>query len=266
MNNPTTPKRKIPPDIYTDPMQLTIPTIPQNKKGKAAVNQSNQSENSQNSFNNQSISYSLVNHLLEVLLELEKDKEIQIAVQQQLEILNAIKEVKTLGKKDKLKDILSRQVKQKTTENVVISQLQKQVENLENSVENKFNLILKSIETTSQNEAQNHAQIQAQIQSQIQSSNEIKSYAQVAADNTQIQENNFQTFEQIKQQKQQKKQQEKELEKQKYREKRLIIQVEKKVAENINSYQLRNQINDRFFTKENINLPVIATVTKSFTS
>ena len=60
-----------------------------------------------------------------MLLELEKDKEIQIAVQQQLEILNAIKEVKTLGKKDKLKDILSRQVKQKTTENVVISQLQK---------------------------------------------------------------------------------------------------------------------------------------------
>ena len=43
-----------------------------------------------------------------MLLELEKDKEIQIAVQQQLEILNAIKEVKTLGKKDKLKDILLR--------------------------------------------------------------------------------------------------------------------------------------------------------------
>jgi len=43
-----------------------------------------------------------------VLLELEKDKEIQIIVQQQLEILKTIKEVKTLGKKDKLKDILSR--------------------------------------------------------------------------------------------------------------------------------------------------------------
>jgi len=38
------------------------------------------------------------------------------------------------------------------------------------------------------------------------------------------------------------------------------------VAESFNSYQIRNQINDRFFTKENINLPVIATVTKSFTS
>jgi hypothetical protein len=40
MNNPTTPKKRIPPDIFTDPMQLTIPTISQNKKrkGKAAVN------------------------------------------------------------------------------------------------------------------------------------------------------------------------------------------------------------------------------------
>ena len=38
------------------------------------------------------------------------------------------------------------------------------------------------------------------------------------------------------------------------------------MAENFNSYQLRNQINDRFFTKKNINLLIIATVTKFFTS
>ena len=129
MNNPTTPKKQIPPDIFTDPMQLTIPTIPQNKKGKekAAVNQIDQSEkeNLQNNFNEHSIRYSQVNHLLEVLLEVEKNKEVQIAVQQQLEILDAIKEFKTLGKKDKLKTISSKQAKQKTAENVVISQLQK---------------------------------------------------------------------------------------------------------------------------------------------
>ncbi len=125
MNNPTTPKRKIPPDIFADPMQLTIPTIPQNRKGKTAVNQSNQSkkENLQNSFNEQEINYSLVNHLLKVLLESEKDKEIQIVVQQQLEILDAIREFKVLGKKEKLKAISSKQVEQKTAENVVISQL-----------------------------------------------------------------------------------------------------------------------------------------------
>ena len=41
MNNSIASKRKIPPDIFTNSMQLTIPTIPQNKKRKAAVNQSN---------------------------------------------------------------------------------------------------------------------------------------------------------------------------------------------------------------------------------
>ncbi len=45
-NNPETPKRKILPNIFIDSMQLTIPTIPQNKKGKekAAESQSNQSK------------------------------------------------------------------------------------------------------------------------------------------------------------------------------------------------------------------------------
>ena len=95
--------------------------------------------------------------MLEVLLEIEKDKEVQIVVQQQLEILDAIKEFKILGKKNKLKAMVSKQAKQETAENVVISQLQKQVENLENSVENKFNLILKSIETKSQDQSQNQA-------------------------------------------------------------------------------------------------------------
>ena len=54
---------------------------------------------------------------------MEKDKEVQIAVQQQLEILDAIKEFKLLGKKDKLTAIFLRQAKQETAENVVISQI-----------------------------------------------------------------------------------------------------------------------------------------------
>ena len=163
MNNPTTPKQRIPPDIpdiFTDPMQLTIPTIPQNRKGKEkASEQSTQLE--------AEISYSLINHLLKILLESEKDKDIQIAVQQQLVILDAIKEFKVQGKKEKLIAISSKQVEQKTAENAVISQLQKQVENLEKSVENKFSLILKFIETKSQEQLQNQSQIQAQNQAQF---------------------------------------------------------------------------------------------------
>ena len=37
MNNPTTPKQRIPPNIpniFTNPMQLTVPIIPQNRKEK----------------------------------------------------------------------------------------------------------------------------------------------------------------------------------------------------------------------------------------
>src|SRR5436190_13480408 len=123
-----------------------------------------------------------------------------------------------------------------------MSQLQNKIENLEKSVENKLSLILKSIETQSQNQSQN----------------QTKTYAQAATTN--VEENNLQ------QTKKQQKQQEKEKEKEKYREKRLVIQVDKEIAKNIDSYTLRNQINDRFFVKENINSSVIATITKSFTS
>src|SRR5436190_573816 len=69
-----------------------------------------------------------------------------------------------------------------------------------------------------------------------------------------------------KKKKKQQKQQEKEKEKEKYREKRLIIQVEKETAKDFDSYILRNQINDRFFTKANIDQSVIATAIKFFTS
>ena len=76
---------------------------------------------------------------------------------------------------------------------------------MEKSVENKFSLILKFIETKSQEQLQNQSQIQAQnqaqFQTQIQSSNGTKSYAQAAADNSQIEENNSQTVLQKKQQK-----------------------------------------------------------------
>ena len=43
MNNPTTPKKRIPPDIFTDSMQLIILTISQNKKRKekATINLQN---------------------------------------------------------------------------------------------------------------------------------------------------------------------------------------------------------------------------------
>ena len=49
-----------------------------------------------------------------------------------------------------------------------------------------------------------------------------------------------------------------------YKEKRLVIQTTQEEVAKLNSYHLRNQINDRFFQKENIIESVVATVTKSF--
>src|SRR6266496_2318076 len=133
-------------------------------------------------------------------------------------------------------------------------------------MKNKFNLILKTIESKNQTQAQAQSQIQSQFQtenlssnlSQIQSQNQTKTYAQIAAVN--VEQNNLQ------QTKQRQKQQEKKQEKEKYREKRLIIQIDKETAEDFDSYILRNKINDKFFTKMNIDQSVIATAIKSFTS
>jgi len=133
-------------------------------------------------------------------------------------------------------------------------------------MKNKFNLILKTIESKNQTQAQVQAQSQiqsqvqtenlssnlSQIQSQNQSQNQTKTYAQIAAAN--IEEDNLQ------QTKKQQKQQEKE------KEKRLIIQIDKETAEGFDSYILRNKINDKFFTEANINQSVIIIVTKSLTS
>src|SRR5438034_10968271 len=70
-------------------------------------------------------------------------------------------------------------------------------------------------------------------------------------------------FKELKNNKKNKKNKKKKKE---YREKKLVIQVNKEIVKNIDSYTLRNQINDRFFVKENINSSIIVTITKSFTS
>src|SRR5437762_11490986 len=240
MNYPATPRKRIPPDIFTDPMQLTL------NKGKAAANQANQSGEYQKKQEIKKSTANIIAILKTINIELqnEQDQEISSMLSQQKEIFNKILVQKQTGQKNNFKN----------AENEIISQLQNQVKNLENSVENKLSLILKSIETQSQNQIQN--QIQNQVQNQSQ--NQTKTYAQAATTN--VEENNLQ------QTKKQQKQQEKEKEKEKYKEKKLVIQVDKEITKNIDSYTLRNQINDRFFVKENINSSVIATITKSFTS
>src|SRR5438046_10082495 len=227
MNYPATPKKRIPPDIFADPIQLTL------NKGKAAANQSSEYQKKQE-IKKSTANIIAILKTINIELQNEQDQEISLVLSQQKEIFNKILVQKQTGQKNNFKN----------TENETMSQLQNKIENLEKSVENKFNSILKSIEIQSQNQNQNQAQNQAQNQSQ----NQTKTYAQAATTN--VEENNLQQTK--KQQKQQEKEKEKEKYREKYREKRLVIQVDKEVAKNINSYTLRNQINNRFFVKENI--------------
>ena len=262
-NLPETPT-KIPPDINNNAMQLTIPTVFLDKaaKAKAAAKQSKEQDIL---HKKQDVKESIANiiailKIINAEMQYEQDQETFTVLIQQKEVFEKILSQKQTGEKNSLR----------TVENEIISQLQNQVKNLEKSMKNKFNLILKTIESKNQTQAQAQSQIQSQfqtenlssnlsqIQSQNQSQNQTKTYAQIAAVN--VEQNNLQ------QTKQQQKQQEKEQEKEKYREKRLIIQVDKETAEGFDSYILRNKINDKFFTEANINQSVIATATKSFTS
>src|SRR5437667_10102232 len=263
-NSPKTPTR-IPPDINNNAMQLTITNVFLDKAAKAAAKQSKEQDFLQKK---QDIKDSITNitailRIINAEMQYEQDQKTFTVLIQQKEVFEKILNQKQTEEKNSLR----------TVENEIIYQLQNQIKNLEKSMKNKFNLILKTIESNqtqtqaqyqaqtqsqAENQSQNQSQIQSQIQSQNQSQNQTKTYAQIAAVN--VEQNNLQ------QTKQQQKQQEKEQEKEKYKEKRLIIQINKETAEDFDSYILRNKINDKFFTEANINQSVIATVIKSFTN
>ena len=267
-NPPETPTR-IPPDINNNAMQLTIPTVFLDKAAKAkAAAAAKQSKEQDFLQKKQDVKESIANiiailKIINAEMQYEQDQKTFTVLIQQKEIFEKILSQKQTEEKNSLR----------TIENEIISQLQNQIKNLEKSMKNKFNLILKTIESNqtqtqaqsqaqtqsqAENQSQFQSQIQSQFQSQNQSQNQTKTYAQIAAVN--VEQNNLQ------QTKQQQKQQEKKQEKEKYREKRLIIQIDKETAEDFDSYILKNKINDKFFTEANINQSVIATVTKSFTS
>src|SRR2546429_1344036 len=201
MNYSATSKKRISSDIFADSMQLTL------NKEKAVANQSNQSNEYQKKQEIKKSTANIIAILKTINIELQnkQDQEISSVLSQQKEIFNKILVQKQTGQKNNFKN----------AENETMSQLQNKIENLEKSVENKFSLILKSIEIQNQNQVQNQIQNQSQ--------NQTKTYAQAAATN--IEENNLQ---QIKKQQKQQKQQEKEKEKEKYREKKLVIQIDKK--------------------------------------
>ena len=122
MNYPATPRKRIPPDIFTDPMQLTL------NKGKAAANQSNQSGEYQKKQEIKKSTANIIAILKTINIELqnEQDQEISLVLSQQKKIFNKILIQKQTGEKISFQS--------ESAENEIISQLQNQVENLENQL------------------------------------------------------------------------------------------------------------------------------------
>jgi hypothetical protein len=176
-------------------------------------------ENKVNKSGKSLINYQAIQNILKTEMQTETDKNIQTAVLQQLELLEAILKFKYLSKKKKLSTKL-----QKQTQMIVSAQLP--------------------------------TQFQAQNQSQKQQ--QSKTYAEMLQ--TGIQEKNSQDIRAKVQKSQQKQKQVEE-----YKKKRLVIQTTQEEVAKLNSYHLRNQINDKFFQKEGMTKSVVATVTKFFT-
>src|SRR5438034_6762306 len=258
--NPPETLTRISSDINNNAMQLTISTVFLDKaaKARAIAKQSKEQDFLQKK---KDVKRSIANiivilKIINAEMQYKQDQKTFTMFIQQKEIFEKILSQKQTEEKNNFK----------TVENEIIFQLQNQIKNLEKFMKNKFNLILKIIESNqiqtqaqtqaqTQSQAENQSQIQSQFQSQVQSHNQTKTYAQVAAVN--VEQDNLQ------QTKQQQKQKKKKKEKEKYKEKRLIVQVNKETAEDFDSYILRNKINDRFFTEANIDQSVIATATKS---
>ena len=151
---------------------------------------------------NSSVNYQPIQELLKTALQAEKNKDIQAAVQVQIDILEAIREFKILEKKEKLEAILSKHALIQTQEKA-ISQLQNQVLNLEQSVNEKFTTILKSVDekfTTTLKSVENsqaavktYAQIASQNQKQETSQKKIKNTTKSTTE--QVQKENHDSYE-----------------------------------------------------------------------
>src|SRR6266513_143965 len=174
--------------------------------------------------------------LLDVQICLEENSEILAILIDQKTNLNEILIQKQSDKKNSFK----------TVEKEAISQLQNQVSSLERTVDKKFETILESIKN---------------------SQSIANSWAQIAAQNNQKEQEQQKVLTEKKMsQKQIEKQAKKQAQIQNqndYEAKRLILHVKAEMWKDFNSYNLRNQINDAFLQKENIANPVIASVTRS---
>ena len=144
-------------DINNNTMQLTILTVFLDKaaKARAVAKQSKKQDFLQKK---QDIKNSITNiiailRIINAEMQYEQDQETFTVLIQQKEVFEKILSQKQTEEKNSLR----------TIENEIISQLQNQIKNLKKFIKNKFNLILRTIESS---QTQTQTQTQAQFQNQ----------------------------------------------------------------------------------------------------
>src|SRR5204862_1708961 len=157
---------RIPSNINNNAMQHTISTVFLDKvaKARAVAKQSKEQDFLQKK---QDVKKSIANiiailKIINAEMQYEQDQKTFTVLIQQKEIFEKILNQKQTEEKNSLR----------TVENEIISQLQNQIKNLEKSMKNKFNLIIKTIES---NQTQTQAQSQAKTQRQAENQSQIKS-------------------------------------------------------------------------------------------
>ena len=136
--NPPETLTRIPSDINNNAMQLTVSTVFLDKTTKAAAKQAKEEFLQKKQDIKKSIAnINAILRTINIELQYEQDQKTFTVLTQQRVIFEKILTQKQTGQINSLK----------TVENEIISQLQKQMNNLEKSMKNKFNLILKIIKT-----------------------------------------------------------------------------------------------------------------------
>jgi hypothetical protein len=168
-----------------------------------------------------------------------------------------INKFKSLTNYQAIQNILKTEMQTETDKNIQAVILQ-QLELLEAILKFKYLNKKEKLNIKLQKQAQKTISVQIQTQTQAQEQQQSKTYAKALQ--TDVQKKSSQNIRSKTQKSQQKQKQVEE-----YKEKRLVIQTTQEEVVKLNSYHLRNQINDKFFQKEGITKSVVATVTKSFT-
>src|SRR6266498_3921971 len=191
---------------------------------------------------------SLVKNLLQEICKDENEETEQLQIQILLQIIKKVQKNQPIGK-------LQEKAKSGQNTNIQIALLQKQITNIKANIAKKINQVLEII---SQKKTPTYAKITSKnlpIPQVVITKKPTSQRISQLTNQLTGQPGNPTTV--------QKKPAEKPIKKSVYREKRLILQTLKDFIKNLDAKQIRDQVNDTFFKKEDETQPTITIITKS---